>query len=54
LEKQIEALERQLKAHPQAQQLKSLPGVGDILGATLYLESGTVERNSRISKALPF
>jgi transposase len=48
LEKQIEELERQLKAelkaHPQAQQLKSLPGVGDILGATLYLEIGAVER----------
>jgi transposase len=48
LEKQIEELQAQLKtelkAHSQAQQLKSMPGVGDILGATIYLEIGDVER----------
>lgn len=48
LEKQVEELEIQLKTelkmHADAQRLKSMPGVGDILGATLYLEIGEVER----------
>lgn len=48
LEKQIEDLEVQLKAelkmHADAQRLKSMPGVGDILGATIYLEIGEVGR----------
>jgi transposase len=48
LEKQIEELEGQLKAelkaHPGARRLKTLPGVGDILGATIYLEIGAISR----------
>jgi transposase len=48
LEKQIEELEGQLKTelktHPDARHLKTLPGVGDILGATIYLEIGDVDR----------
>jgi transposase len=48
LEKQIEELEGQLKAelktHSGARRLKTLPGVGDILGATIYLEIGEIAR----------
>ncbi len=47
-EKQIEDLERQiklaLKPITDAQRLKSLPGVGTVLGATIYLEIGDVTR----------
>jgi transposase len=48
LEKQIQSLElqlkRELKPVPAAQRLKSLPGVGTVLGATIYLEIGDVAR----------
>ena len=48
IEKQIEALEEQLKSALKpvaaAQRLKSMPGVGTVLGATLYLEIGEVNR----------
>ena len=48
LEKQIEELEQQIKLELKpiaaAQRLKTLPGVGSILGATIYLEIGTVNR----------
>lgn len=48
LEKQIQSLELQLKNElkpvPAAQRLKSLPGVGTVLGATIYLEIGNVTR----------
>jgi transposase len=48
LENQIEELEQQLrtelKKHSGAQRLKTMPGVGEILGATIYLEVGQVER----------
>ena len=48
LEKQIEHLESQLKSElkpvARAQRLKSLPGVGTVLGATIYLEVGEVTR----------
>jgi transposase len=48
LEHQIEALEVKLKEALQpsngAQRLKTLPGVGEILGATIYLEIGAITR----------
>lgn len=48
LEEQIEDLEQQLKQELQpltdAQRLKTLPGVGHVLGATIYLEIGAVTR----------
>jgi transposase len=48
LEQQIADLERQLKeelkAIADAQRLKTLPGVGHVLGATLYLEIGDIKR----------
>jgi transposase len=48
LEKQIQNLELQLKSELKpitaAQRLKSLPGVGTVWGATLYLEIGEVTR----------
>ena len=48
LEKQIEDLEQQLKQELQpqtdAQRLKTLPGVGHVLSATIYLEIGVVAR----------
>ena len=48
LEKQIEDLERQLKQElkpvADAQRLKTLPGVGSVLGATIYLELGAIAR----------
>lgn len=48
LEKQIQGLERylknELKPVPESQRLKSLPGVGAVLGATIYLEVGAVTR----------
>lgn len=48
LEKQIVDLERHLKAElkldPAARLLKSLPGVGGLLAATIYLEIGEVSR----------
>jgi transposase len=48
LEKQIQSLELQLKNELKpvaaAQRLKSLPGVGTVLGATIYLEIGGVAR----------
>jgi transposase len=48
LETQIQELERQLKnelkTHADAKRLKTLPGVGDILGATIYLEIGWIKR----------
>lgn len=50
LEQEIEALEEQLKTSlkpvSEARRLKTLPGVGDILGATIYLEVGAVRRFS--------
>lgn len=48
LETQIQQLERklkgELKAHPDAQRLATLPGVGVVLSATTYLEIGWIER----------
>ena len=48
LETQIQELELKLKselrAHPDAKRLKSLPGVGVVLSATMYLEIGWIER----------
>lgn len=48
LEQQIENLERQLKQElkpvADAQRLKTLPGVGAVLSATIYLEIGAVTR----------
>ena len=48
MEKQIEAWEQHLKSELKpmaaAQRLKSLPGVGTVLGATIYLEIGEVSR----------
>jgi transposase len=48
LETQIQQLEMKLKselrAHPDAKRLKTLPGVGVVLSATMYLEIGWIER----------
>jgi transposase len=48
LEKQIAELEQQLKQElksvADAQRLKTLPGVGSVLGGTIYLEIGAVAR----------
>ena len=48
MEKQIEAIQQTLKNQltpiAAAQRLKSLPGVGTVLGATIYLEVGAVSR----------
>jgi transposase len=37
-------LKNELKTHADAKRLKTLPGVGDILGATIYLEIGWIKR----------
>ncbi len=48
MEKQILDLEahlkNELKLNPAARRLKSLPGVGSLLGATIYLEIGAADR----------
>ena len=48
LEQQIQDVEQQLKQELEpiadAQRLKTLPGVGNVLGATIYLEMGAVAR----------
>ena len=43
-EQEIATLRGELRADPTAQLLQSLPGVGEILGATLALEIGDVDR----------
>lgn len=44
IQRQEQALQKLLPVHPSIERLASLPGVGLILAATIWLEIGTVER----------